>query len=154
VYHLTDPEHVEHVLVQNNQNYVKGEAFQQTLGPVTGNGLLNSEGEFWRRQRHLIEPAFHPDRIATYAEMMVDVTERRTEDWRDGDVRNVHAEMMELTLEIVGRTLFGLDPSDESERVGEALEVVMAASEFTLSDLIPRWVPTPENRRSSARWRR
>ncbi|WP_435178271.1 cytochrome P450 [Halorussus sp. AFM4] len=146
-YHLSHPEHIEHVLVQNNQNYVKGEAFQETLGPVLGNGLLNSEGEFWRRQRHLVEPAFHPDRIATYAEMMVDVTERTTETWRDGETRDVHSEMTALTLEIVGRTLFGVDLRDESERVGEALEVVMAASEFSLTDLLPDRVPTPERRR-------
>ena len=147
VYHLSNPDHIEHVLVRNNQNYVKGEAFQETLGPVTGNGLLNSEGEFWRRQRHLVEPAFHPDRISTYAEMMVDVTERTTAGWQNGEVRDVHSEMTALTLEIVGRTLFGVDLRDESERVGEALEVVMARSEFSLTDLLPEQIPTPGRRR-------
>ncbi|UPV73665.1 cytochrome P450 [Halorussus limi] len=147
VYHLADPDHIEHVLVQNNQNYVKGEAFQETLGPVLGNGVLNSEGEFWRRQRHLIEPSFHPDRISTYAEMMVDSTERATARWRDGEVRDVHSEMTALTLDIVGRALFGVDLRDDSERVGEALEVVMAASEFSLTDLLPEAIPTPGRRR-------
>ncbi|MFC7080583.1 cytochrome P450 [Halorussus caseinilyticus] len=147
IYHLADPDHIEHVLVRNNQNYVKGEAFQEALGPVTGNGILNSEGEFWRRQRHLVEPAFHPERISTYAEMMVDVTEGQTARWRDDEVRDVHSEMTALTLEIVGRSLFGLDLSDESERVGDALEVVMDASEFSLADLLPKEVPTPGRRR-------
>ena len=147
MYHLAHPDHVEHVLVHNNQNYVKGEAFQETLGPVLGNGILNSEGEFWRRQRHLVEPAFHPERITTYAEMMVDVTERRTADWATGQTRDVHSEMSSLTLEIVGRTLFGLDLSDESGRVGDALDVVMAGAEFSATDLLPQWVPTPGRRR-------
>ena len=147
LYQLSHPDHVEHVLVHNNENYVKGEAFQKTLGPVLGNGLLNSEGEFWRRNRHLIQPAFCPERIAEYAEMMVEVTDRRIDGWADGQRRNVHADMTALTLEIVGRTLFGVDLSDDSSTVGDALEVVMAASEFSLTDLVPRWMPTPENRR-------
>ncbi|WP_137286821.1 cytochrome P450 [Halorussus salinisoli] len=150
MYHLADPDHIEHVLVQNNGNYVKGEAFQETLGPVLGNGLLNAEGEFWRRQRHLVEPAFHPDRISTYAEMMVDASERGTTGWRDGETRDVHAEMTALTLEIVGRALFGVDLRDESVRVGEALEVVMAGSEFSLTDLLPEAIPTPGRRRFDA----
>ena len=147
MYHLAHPDHVEHVLVRNNDNYVKGEMFQETLGPVTGNGILNSEGKFWRRQRHLVEPAFHPDRISTYAGMMVDATEGTTAGWRPGEVRDVHSEMAALTLEIVGRTLFGLDLSGESSTVGEALETVMARSEFTWTDLLPEWVPTPGRRR-------
>src|SRR6056297_572361 len=147
MYHLADPDHIERVLVQNNQNYVKGEAFQETLGPVTGNGILNSEGEFWRRQRHLIEPSFHPDRISTYAEMMVDATERATSRWRDGEVRDVHSEMTALTLDIVGRALFGVDLREESETVGEALETVMAGAEFSLTDLLPEEIPTPGRRK-------
>ncbi|WP_132058368.1 cytochrome P450 [Halorussus amylolyticus] len=147
MYHLAHPDHIERVLVQNNENYVKGEAFQETLGPVTGNGILNSEGEFWRRQRHLIQPAFGPDRISTYAGMMTDATERRIEPWSHGDRRNVHAEMSALTLEIVGRTLFGVDVSGTASRVGDALDVVMAASEFSLTDVLPVWVPTPQRRR-------
>ncbi|WP_135826247.1 cytochrome P450 [Halorussus ruber] len=147
MYHLADPEHIEHVLVRNNQNYVKGEVFQETLGPVLGNGVLNAEGEFWRRQRHLVEPAFHPDRISTYAEMMVDVTERQTGRWRAGEIRDIHSDMTALTLEIIGRAMFGLDLSDESEEVGEALETVMKASEFSYSDLVPEQIPTPERRR-------
>jgi cytochrome P450 len=146
-YHLAHPDYVEHVLVRNNQNYVKGEVFQQTLGPVTGHGLLNSEGEFWRRQRHLVEPAFHPDRISTYAEMMVDVTDRRIEAWEPGERRNVRDDMSTLTLEIVGRALFGLDVSGEASRVGDALDVVMAGAEFSLADLIPDAVPLPRRRR-------
>lgn len=147
MYHLADPDHIEHVLVQNNQNYVKGEAFQETLGPVTGNGILNSEGEFWRRQRHLIEPSFHPERISTYAEMMVDSTERATARWRDGEIRDVHSEMTALTLDIVGRALFGVDLREKSETVGEALETVMAGAEFSLTDLLPEEIPTPGRRK-------
>jgi len=141
-YQVNSPDDIEHVLVQNNQNYVKGELFQESLGPVLGNGLLNSEGEFWRRQRHLIGPAFEPDRIAEYAETMVDRTEETATSWRDGAVRDVHDDMMELTLAIVADALFGVDVGRDVETVGDALEVVMNYQEG-YSGVLPGDLPTP-----------
>jgi len=141
-YQVNSPEGIEHVLVQNNQNYVKGELFQESLGPVLGNGLLNSEGEFWRRQRHLIGPAFEPDRIAEYAETMVDRTEETATRWQDGAVRDVHDDMMELTLEIVADALFGVEVGRDVDTVGDALEVVMNYQEG-YSGVLPVDLPTP-----------
>ncbi|MFB6140303.1 MAG: cytochrome P450 [Halosimplex sp.] len=142
-YQVNSPEGIEHVLVQNNQNYVKGEIFQESLGPVLGNGLLNSEGEFWRRQRHLIGPAFEPDRIAEYAQTMVDRTEETAARWRDGAVRDVNDDMMELTLEIVADALFGVDVGHDVETVAQGLEVVMNYQEGFSADLLPVDLPTP-----------
>nr|WP_274323900.1 cytochrome P450 [Halosimplex aquaticum] len=119
-YQVNSPDGIEHVLVHNNQNYVKGELFQESLGPVLGNGLLNSEGAFWRRQRHLIGPAFEPDRIAEYAETMVDRTEETATRWRDGAVRDVNEDMMELTLEIVADALFGADVGRDVDTVASS----------------------------------
>ncbi|MFB6136709.1 MAG: cytochrome P450 [Halobacteriaceae archaeon] len=147
VYQLNAPEGIERVLVHNNQNYVKGELFQETLGPVLGGGLLNSEGEDWRRQRHLVGPAFEPDRIEGYAETMVERTEAATASWRDGAVRNVHADMMTLTLEIVADALFGVDVGRDVETVGSALDVVMDYQEGFVVDLLPFRPPTPARRR-------
>ncbi len=59
IYQLNHPEYIEQVLVQRNERYVKGDRFQNVLRPITGNGILNSEGAVWRRNRHLIQPAFH-----------------------------------------------------------------------------------------------
>ncbi|WP_459193972.1 cytochrome P450 [Halosimplex sp. J119] len=142
-YQLNSPEGIEHVLVHNNQNYVKGELFQESLGPVLGNGLLNSEGEFWRRQRHLIGPAFEPDRIAEYAETMVERTEETAALWREGAVRDVNADMMELTLEIVADALFGVDVGRDVDTVASALQVVMDSQEGLSADMLPVDVPTP-----------
>ena len=144
VFLVTDPALVEQVLVHDNQRYVKGDLFQQSLGPVLGNGLLNSEGEFWRRQRHLIQPAFTPDRIAEYAGMMTDSTADATAGWRDGEVRDVHGEMMALTLDIVATALMGVDIRDRTPAVGAVLDTVMEASVGSLVDLLPDWVPTPQ----------
>ncbi|WP_284013725.1 cytochrome P450 [Halobaculum litoreum] len=148
IFLVTDPDVVQQVLVTENETFVKGELFQQQLRPVLGNGLLNSEGEFWRRQRHLIQPAFTPKRIAGYADMMVETTDRAVDRWDDGAVRNVHRDMMELTLEIVARALMGVDIRDRTPAIGGALDTVMEASAgASLVDLLPAAVPTPSRER-------
>ncbi|OVE85573.1 cytochrome P450 [Natronolimnobius baerhuensis] len=143
VYQLNHPDYIEQVLVQHNEQYVKGEQFQHILRPITGNGILNSEGAIWRRNRHLIQPAFHPERIQEYATMMTDATESALEDWQDGQMFDIHEEMMELTLRIVARALFGTDIDDYVDRIGDALETFMAATENLGHLVLPPSVPTP-----------
>ncbi len=147
VYQLNHPDYIEHVLVQNNENYVKGDRFQSVLGPLTGNGILNSEGAVWRRNRHLIQPAFHPDRIQEYATMMTDFTEAALESWDDGQTRLVHEDMMEVTLKIVARALFGVDVDEHVDTIGSALEQFMDATETLSNFVLPPNVPTPTRRR-------
>ena len=145
-YTLFHPDHVRHVLVENNGNYVKGEFFQRQLD-FLGTGVLNAEGEAWRRQRHAVEPAFHPDRIDGYAEAMTGFTARLVEAWEDGEVRNVHEDVMGLTLEIVAKALFDVDIRESGDDVGRALEAVMAHGRRRSGRLVdvPDWVPTPGN---------
>lgn len=146
-YQLTDPEAIAHVLVHNNTNYVKGEQFQRLLGPLTGNGILNSEGEEWRRNRRLLQPAFHPDRISVYAEMMTDQTARTLGDWADGEVRSIHEEMMELTLRIVAQGLFGVDIDRYVDEIEAAINDYLPASASLSNLLLPDGVPLPARRR-------
>ena len=84
-YQVSDPELVEHVLVQENQRYIKGELFQESLGTVLGDGLLTSEGAFWREHRHRLQPAFHPDQIADAAETMTTYASDVASEWTDGE---------------------------------------------------------------------
>ncbi|AGB38441.1 cytochrome P450 [Natronococcus occultus] len=147
VYQLNHPDYIEQVLVGNNQHYVKGDQFQHVLRPITGNGILNSEGAVWRRNRHLIQPAFNPDRIEEYAGMMAAFTEDALESWADGQTRHFHEDMMELTLRIVARALFGIDVDDHVDTIGEALEEFMLASESLSHLVLPSGVPTPSRRR-------
>jgi cytochrome P450 len=147
VYQLNHPDYIEQVLVGNNQHYVKGDRFQHVLRPVTGNGILNSEGAVWRRNRHLIQPAFAPDRIEEYAEMMTAFTEDALEAWDDGQTRLFHEDMMEVTLRIVARALFGVDIDDYVDTVGAALEEFMLATESLSHLVLPSRVPTPSRRR-------
>ena len=90
-----------------------------------GQGLLTSEGDFWRGQRKLAQPAFHRERIAAYGQLMVDFTERMLESWADGQVRDVQADMMRLTLEIVAKTLFDAEIGGDSADVSAAMETLM-----------------------------
>ena len=123
-YLITHPDHIEQVLVKNNRNFIKDRYTREELS-VLGNGLLISEGDFWRRQRRLAQPAFHRRRVEAYGETMVAFTERLLEGWRDGEVRDVHREMMRLTLQIVAKTLLDADIAREAEGVGEALGEIM-----------------------------
>jgi cytochrome P450 len=123
VYVLVHPRDIETVLVTNAANFTKS-ADYRALARVLGKGLLTSEGEFWKRQRGLIQPAFHRQNILAYAEVMTRATGRMLESWKDQGERNIHDDLMRVTLEIVAQCLFGAEVTDAAERVGKAMEVV------------------------------
>ena len=142
------PDCIESVLVTQHNNFEKSKDYR-ALRRVLGNGLLTSEGDFWRRQRKLVQPAFHQGRIAAYAEVMVAYTERMLASWKDDQTLDVHEAMMRLTLDIVAKTLFDTDVSREAEDVGAALQVLMSKffrqAGFAL--LLPSFIPIPTTRR-------
>lgn len=146
---LSHPDLVEDVLVTRNKLWQKDHYLQTTLRPVLGEGLLSAEGDFWRRQRRLAQPAFHRERIAAYADIMALHASRLVARWRDGDVRDVHKDMMRLTLEIVAETLFGARVGDHAEEVGEALDAVLAVVSDPFELFLPflKKLPTPQRRR-------
>ncbi|WP_433629993.1 cytochrome P450 [Halomicrococcus sp. NG-SE-24] len=146
-YQLNHPEDIGQVLVHNNTNYVKGEQFQRVLRPLTGNGILNSEGQEWRRNRHLIQPAFHPNRINVYAEMMTDQTEAMLDAWTDGETRSIHEDMMELTLRIVSQALFGVEIDRYVDDIESAVNTFLPATSSLSNLLLPESVPLPSRRR-------
>ena len=142
---ISHPELVEDILITRSKLWKKDRFLQTNLRPVLGDGLLSSEGDFWRKQRRLAQPAFHRERIAAYAGIMVDHASRLARAWRDGEVRDVHKDMMRLTLDIVAQTLFGADVGDHAEEVGEALEAVLAVVADPLELFLPllKHLPTP-----------
>jgi len=144
---LNHPEHIEDVLVNHPRKFIKGRVLLANKR-VFGRGLLTSEGDFWLRQRRLAQPAFHRARIAGYASTMVEYTERLLHDWQDGDERDIHAEMMRLTLQIVGKTLFDADVERDAQDIGKSMELLLELSaNFRRTILIPQWLPTPTNLR-------
>src|SRR5262249_35195172 len=119
IYHPND---IEYVLATRAKNFRKSMTLRSNFfRRLVGNGLLTSEGEEWKRQRRLTSPAFHRERIANYAGTMVDYSNRLITNWQDGETRDMHREMMRLTLEIVVRCLFSADVSQDVDEIG-ALE--------------------------------
>jgi cytochrome P450 len=144
---VSDPALIDQVLVKNAASFRK-DMFMRTLKTVLGEGLLGSEGDFWKRQRRLIQPAFHRDHIAGYARIMTDHTTRAISRWRDGQSLDAHGALMELTAEIVTACLFGTSAGDVSE-VGACIDAVMErfANPFFLMFPGAGDLPLPINRR-------
>jgi cytochrome P450 len=151
---LNRPDLIEQVLVHQSKNFVKHFGLR-LYKPILGNGLVTSEGDFWRRQRKLSAPAFQASRLSGYADVMVDCTDRMARAWqRERDdpaahARDVHADMMRLTLQIACKTLFGADACPDPDVVGAAMEAGLEAIalRFRLTVPLPEWLPTPSNLR-------
>ncbi|MET0387450.1 MAG: cytochrome P450 [Polyangiales bacterium] len=122
---LNHPRLVEEVFVGRHRACVKDPTTRELI-PLLGHGLLTSEGELWRKQRKLSAPALQPKRIETYASTMSDCTSAMAAGLRDDEVRDIHADVMQLTLEIVGKTLLGFDTRRDGARVSAALEDMIA----------------------------
>jgi len=123
VYLVVHPRDIETVLVTNAAKFTKSEDYR-ALARVLGRGLLTSEGDFWKRQRSLIQPAFHRQSIQAYADVMTRAAGRMLDAWKEKSERNIHEDLMRVTLEIVGQCLYGAEVADAAERVGHAMEVV------------------------------
>jgi cytochrome P450 len=125
-YLLSRPEHAEHVLVSNQDNYTKAFTYR-ALGAFLGDGLLTSEGDTWRRHRRLVQPVFAQRRLAMFVPDMVTATTRATARWAHGDTVDAAAEIRRLTLDVTGRALFGSEMAGESDRVGDAIAQLQRA---------------------------
>lgn len=144
---LVHPDAIEEVLVTKKRHFIKADA-TRAIGVMLGNGLLISEGDFWRRQRRLSQPAFHRDRIAGYSRLMTDYGEQMLRRWRAGAELDVHSEMMKVTLAIAAKAFFNADVEGAASDVGRALEVTLAHFNWWGKSgfMIPLWMPFRANR--------
>ena len=150
VYLLNDPALIKHVLQDNNRNYNKNTIQYNTLSVVTGRGLLTSDGETWRQQRRLIQPAFHRRRIVQFGELMTAATQKMVDRWDTASAPlDIDAEMMQLSLEIVGQALFSLDLSQSAGELTRAVLTTLDYVVYRASTPIaaPLWWPTRRNGR-------
>src|SRR4051812_7879145 len=145
---LNDPEAIREVLVTKNDSFTKSPALRNAKVTL-GEGLLTSEGDFHRRQRRLSQPAFHPQRVATYAKAMVKRAAQTSAEWRDGETIDLHGSMMRLTLRVVTDTLFGADIDNEISEIGRAMDVLVRMFDRARNPLAPilNRLPLPSNYR-------
>ncbi|MFP2925131.1 cytochrome P450 [Pyxidicoccus sp. 3LG] len=147
---LVDPEHVRHVLVEHSGRYTKG-AGAQRLSAMLGNGLLTSEGDFWKRQRRLAQPAFHRERLVPMVQVMEEEGRRMLERWQarpdTSAPMDLAEEMARTTLSIASRALFSTQVIGEANRVLPALTVAQQEVNGRVLSLLPLplALPTPGN---------
>jgi cytochrome P450 len=153
IYQVNHPAGVEHLLHDNHRNYSKDVPTFGTLRLFLGNGLFTSDGEFWRRQRRLAQPAFHRRRVATFGDLMIDASQEMLDRWQPraerGQSLEVATEFMRLTMEVVTRALFSASVERDVETIGRAITTLLndVTFRFTFPFYPPLQVPTPRNRR-------
>src|SRR5258705_2144603 len=144
------PDYIQQLLILDHAKLPKSTLTKLVVGPLLGQGLLISEGDCWRRQRRLAQPAFHRSRTNEYSPVMVECALERMREWRGGETRNIAEEMMKLTLEVAVRTLFGTSLPGDSESIGKAMTFLMRyyLRRGRSPWRIPASWPTPANRRA------
>lgn len=148
-YVVNHPDHIRHVLKDHHSNYVKSADYKE-LKPILGDGLLNSEGDLWKRQRKLISAEFTHEKIRQQGKMMVEAAERVAKKWENQEgVFDIAADMMALAFDIAGNAFFGADLGSNSEIVGGAFADASEASTIRMISLfkLPMAFPTANNRR-------
>jgi len=146
---VNEPRLIRDVLVTHNRNFTKSRGLERSKR-LLGQGLLTSEGAMHLRQRRLMQPAFHRDRIAGYGDLMVGYADRMRRGWTDGAALDISREMNRLTLSIVGKTLFDVDVEQQAAAVGEALTAVMESFWMMMlpfAEVLER-LPVPKLRRA------
>jgi cytochrome P450 len=142
LYLLSRPEHAEHVLAANQDNYVKAFTYRP-LRALIGDGLLTSEGEQWRRHRRVVQPVFSRRHVTAFGPAMTAAARQLTARWDslpDGTTINVAGQMSALALDIVGQALFGSDLSGDAEQMGRAMNAGQRVA--TLATFVPvPWGP-------------
>ncbi|MDX1435540.1 MAG: cytochrome P450 [Anaerolineales bacterium] len=130
---VAHPEGIQHVLQENNRNFVKGKLFQ-IIREVGGDGLFTSEGDHWLRQRRLMQPAFHRQRIAGFGETMVHQAQRMLDRWSRADATrstlDINQEMSDLTMEIITETMFGTQVEADTHAISRAVSHLLSYLNF------------------------
>jgi cytochrome P450 len=155
VFLLSHPDYVKDVLITRQHYFMKSRMLQRSK-VLLGEGLLTSEGALHTRQRRLVQPAFHKQRLAGYAETMIAYGARARERWRDGETLAMDQEMMRLTLAVVAKTLFNTDVESEAHEIGEALTAILSLFEIIMmpfSALIEKLRTPPVRRFERAKQR-
>jgi len=151
-YFVNQPRLIREVLVTKHKHFCRPKWITKGLAKIDGNGLVLSDGDFWLRQRRLVQPAFASRRFGPYATATVDYTLEMLERWSNGGALDVAEEMTQLTLRIIGKTLFGVELSSQLTTISQAERIISASyvAEAGNPFALPDWLPLPGKRRK--RW--
>ncbi len=140
-YYVQNPNYIQQIMTSTK--WVRTQISRKMLGSFLGESVFSQEGALHLGQRRLMQPAFHRERLAHYAEIMVAQTATMISTWQDGEQRDMVDEMMRLTLEIVSQALFGTSTSREVAQIGEALLIIQRGIEedYRRYLLLPAWLP-------------
>lgn len=141
LYVLRHPDHLREVLLTRADDFSKAHSAFDSLLQVLGDSLLTSDGENWKRQRRMVQPAFTRKRLGGYGEMMVAETEKTKARWQHTSEVDMGLEMVDLTLNIVCRTLFSYQPSNKTDQVASAMKIFNDS--LAGANILPKWLPTP-----------
>lgn len=150
-YILTNPADIYEVMVKSANKVHKSPILKKGLKRALGDGLLLSEDDFHKRQRRLAQPAFHTQRIANYADTIVEYGQMMVAGWTDDVQLDMHTEMMTVTMQIIAKVLFDADVSQSAHNLGDAITygIEAAMHKITHPLSLPDWVPTPRNLKSN-----
>ncbi|MDJ0752315.1 MAG: cytochrome P450 [Ardenticatenaceae bacterium] len=149
LFFINDPQLIRELLIKNPHHTHRDPLTTNVLRRVTGDGVFIAEGEKWRRQRKLVQPAFHAVRIRRYAAIMAEYTTSMMAGWEDGQVVAVDEAFTKLTLRIIARTMYGVDIDAQTEKFGRLMQemATIAESHLKMTIVPPEWLPTAKNRR-------
>ncbi len=150
VYHVNHPDLIRQVLIEQAPKFYKPRLLKRVFRGIAGDGLLILDGAEWRQQRKLMQPAFHHQRLAAYGDAMVAQAQRTMEPFTEGEVRDIGNEMMQLTLRLVVKCLFGGDVPAEAGEIREAMQALLETANRRMNSTLqlPWWIPTKGNLRA------
>lgn len=146
---LNHPDYAQHILRDNVRNYAKGGEMWASVRDVIGDGLVTSEGAYWRRQRRMIQPHFHRQHLASLVDLMVEAIDDGMSEWDDlaesGEPFDISQAYANITMKVIVRSMFGntLD-SNDAEQMGKAMGFAL---DYMIKNMVfgklPDWVPVP-----------
>jgi len=132
IVYMNDPQYIREILINQSSSFVKERTLQR-MKILLGEGLITADGPLHMRNRKLMAPAFHRQRIAGYAESIVSITQRNIASWQAGDVVDANGTMMLLSLEIIAQTLFDTPVTDAIRSINDDTNTIMGLYNFLVA---------------------
>lgn len=136
VYLINNPHYIEYILIRNYKNFIKSRGLQVSKR-LLGEGLVTSEGEYHDRQRKIIQPAFHPNHIKGYGDIMTTYAVNMCQRWEDGITLDIHKEMINVTSAIISKAVLGSDIKSEEEEDYQVGYALLSCAEYFNRLLMP-----------------